>query len=90
MGYPYPISAQPVPFPQHQPIYQFYPSGPPMYAPTPMPYPPQPGMPTPGYMPQGSYLPQSAPNAPTAPPVDLNDIQPEVVTSRMKNMHLRR
>ncbi|KHJ83275.1 hypothetical protein OESDEN_17028 [Oesophagostomum dentatum] len=80
MGYPYPMPSQPVPYPA---LYQPFP----MYPPTAMPYPSQPGMALPpGYIPQPAYL-QGA--APTAPPIDLDEIKPELVVPRMKNLNLQ-
>ncbi|KIH49075.1 hypothetical protein ANCDUO_20851 [Ancylostoma duodenale] len=90
MGYPYPMPPQPVPVPQQMPLYQPYPGCAPMYIPAGTPYPPQPGMVVPGgYLPQQAVLQQSAPSAPTAPPIDLTEIEPHMVPA-MQNMNIGR
>lgn len=78
-GYaPYGVQPQYSPYPPSQPAgYQPYPGYPP-----PAPYPPQGYQPYPPAPTQHAVLQQTAPSAPTAPPIDLGDIQPSI--DRMK------
>ncbi|KAK6748025.1 hypothetical protein RB195_000940 [Necator americanus] len=89
VSYPYPM--QPFPTAQQPMLYQPYPNDPSTYAfGGGMTYPAYPGTAAPGgYVPQQMLIQQSAaPSAPTAPPVDLSDIQPQMDVPDMRNLNL--